>query len=478
MIRGKATNRAFSLVIAAGLAALMTSSTTQPAAAGSYYTTDFTKPKDFTIVKNADLWHLIAIHASYGSPPPGQPASPGLIHSVSRDLITWQDTGVAIPVGPTGSWDDYDIWAPTTVKVGDTYHLWYAGVQVVGSQQVQKIGHATSTDLTTWTKDAGNPVFDCATLAWGYWNMSDPEGIGAECRDPYVTWDAAHNQWVMFYTTRSQHLNQDPIRYIDHAAMIGVATSTDLVTWNDAGSIVTTGGFTTESAHAFVHNGTWWLVWTGNCSWRSQKCLKYATAPAATGPYTGYDDLPAVGPDEYASEYFTDGGLEYFGREGWAGGWLNFEQLAWSGNTFTLAPTPSGTVTGRVWDDANGNGQIEVGEAGVDSVTIVAYLDNGDDIFNGATDTPIGSAYTLNTGPLSAPIHGNYQLTNLPLGTIWLRPDPSNFDPDQPLAGTSLLTASPVKFVNSAFQTLSEANFGVNSPDSIPPSVVNDLQTD
>lgn len=55
-----------------------------------------------------------------------------------------------------------------------------------------------------------------------------------------------------------------------------------------------------------------------------------------------------------------------------------------------LGYTPdAGTATlgNLIWSDANGNGIRDVGETGLTGVTVKLYLDNGDGIFNPATDT-------------------------------------------------------------------------------------------
>jgi hypothetical protein len=431
----------------------------------------------------ADTWHLIGIHAYY-SPAPSGPGSPGLIHSTSTDLISWQDQGAAIPVGPAGTWDSYDVWAPTLIKQDSTYHLWYAGVKLVGNRWIQKIGHATSADLSTWNKDAGNPVIDCATIPWVYWSETDPAGFSTECRDPFVTWDAAQNQWVMFYTTRSKTISQDPIRWIENPPIVGMATSSDLVNWVDGGPVVTTGGYQAESPHAFEHNGTWWLVWTGNCSWRSSKCLKYATSSALTGPYTGYSDVPAVGGDEYASEYYqTSTGAEYFARVGNLGGWLDIDTLTWPNNTFTLSNTPAGSVTGRVWQDTNRNGQVDAGETGVNDLTIQVYIDDGDNTFDPLVDTLLDTANSYNSGSVQQPINGSYRMPwfsfsrELPWRVLWLRADPDALDYSTPaLTGYVPTTPTVLRFDNTAGGgVVSAMNFGFAPNDTNAPSAVQDL---
>jgi predicted GH43/DUF377 family glycosyl hydrolase len=67
----------------------------------------------------------------------------------------WKDYGgnPIIEPGKAGEWDS---WAVMSVKVGDTFHLYYEG-GLTGCGDLQ-IGHATSTDGLHWVKDPANPV--------------------------------------------------------------------------------------------------------------------------------------------------------------------------------------------------------------------------------------------------------------------------------------------------------------------------------
>ena len=451
--------------------------------AGSYFPTDGSSPKDFSVLKAGGLWHLIGIHEPGDPPPPAGPGSAGLVHSTSPDLAHWTDVGVAIPVGPTGAWDSYDAWAPSIVKSGDTYYLYYAGVQRQGSQLVQKVGLATSTDLTTWTKDPGNPVFDCSRTSWQYWNLNDADGLGTDCRDPFVIRDEPNNRWVMMYNGRARsdvpEIQNSPLWLPPNPGVVGLATSTDLTHWTDAGYVLATAGYKTESPHAFQHNGTWYLAWTNNCSaWRGgTKCLKVATASSLTGPYSGYDDLPAAGNLEFASEYFTDGATEYFGRVGQYGGWLDFDLVDWSSGSFGLQSMTYGTILGAVWNDLDRNGLEGPDEPGIDRVKLRFYLDDGDGVFDRTKDYYLSWNMTSNLKRLTIPMHGTYRQNYMPPGRIWVEIDPANFDPGGYLAGLVSTTGATVAGVDIIDQSVvTGKSFGFAPPDTTPPAAVTDLQ--
>lgn len=82
----------------------------------------------------------------------------------STDMTTWGKwngvdwTGPASPIiSPTLGWEGNETEPWGLIKVGITYYLWYD--TIAGPRRT---GLATSTDLTTWAKDANNPIFSYA----------------------------------------------------------------------------------------------------------------------------------------------------------------------------------------------------------------------------------------------------------------------------------------------------------------------------
>jgi len=60
------------------------------------------------------------------------------------------------PVLKVGSaWDASNVRMPWVVRIGSTYHMWYVGDTTLGGTH---IGHATSTNGLSWTRDTVNPV--------------------------------------------------------------------------------------------------------------------------------------------------------------------------------------------------------------------------------------------------------------------------------------------------------------------------------
>jgi hypothetical protein len=64
--------------------------------------------------------------------------------------------GCVFDTGPVGAWDDTYVYSPSVFFDGVTYHMWYTGCEFI----VYKIGYATSPDGITWTRNPSNPVLD------------------------------------------------------------------------------------------------------------------------------------------------------------------------------------------------------------------------------------------------------------------------------------------------------------------------------
>lgn len=94
-------------------------------------------------------------------------------HATSTDLVNWTKNS-ANPIlspGSSGSWDDVHLRGGTDLLIDSngTYHAFYRGWD--GS--TYQIGHATSTDWSNWTKDSNNPVLSPSSSGWDSDSISD-----------------------------------------------------------------------------------------------------------------------------------------------------------------------------------------------------------------------------------------------------------------------------------------------------------------
>jgi len=104
-----------------------------------------------------------------------------IYQATSKDGVTWQ-IDPAVLLGPSdqdGLWDNNAIETPSVIKVNGTYHMYYSGKGNDDPGGVYQIGHATSPDGTTWTKDPDNPVIQLHGDAnhWGFYHVAEPGAV-------------------------------------------------------------------------------------------------------------------------------------------------------------------------------------------------------------------------------------------------------------------------------------------------------------
>lgn len=180
---------------------------------------------DSWIADDGDRWHLFFLKAPRSLQDPGlrhERATVG--HAVSTDLVDWEVLPDAL--GPTpGRWDDTAIWTGSIVRGDDG--LWRMFYTALGSRghglRDQRIGVATSQDLTTWHKVGDEPVLDVDTR-W-YRSLDEDPTASETWRDPRVFRDPDGDGWHMLVTARAVgHAPNDD-------GVIAHATSPDLDTW-------------------------------------------------------------------------------------------------------------------------------------------------------------------------------------------------------------------------------------------------------
>ncbi len=112
-------------------------------------------------------------------------ATPARGDDFPKDLVRWR----AAPDAPVFAGEGGDAWDKKIrergwiVREGSTYHLWYTGYNDARSKD-RLLGHATSRDGLTWTRDAANPLIKadwvedvCVVKADGaYWMFAEGEG--------------------------------------------------------------------------------------------------------------------------------------------------------------------------------------------------------------------------------------------------------------------------------------------------------------
>ena len=128
-----------------------------------------------------DIWDISAIHdvGEYGIWFRGLNFDDpfdfvmGIGYAVSADEVSWvnQASSPVLMPGDGGEWDEEGIYSVNVIKEDDVYNMWYSA-GLLG--EIHKIGHATSPNGTTWTKDASNPVLQPYPGQWDEANVSAP----------------------------------------------------------------------------------------------------------------------------------------------------------------------------------------------------------------------------------------------------------------------------------------------------------------
>jgi uncharacterized repeat protein (TIGR01451 family) len=161
--------------------------------------------------------------------------------------LTKYDGNPVLTVGADGSWDDDAVWGPAVLKEVSSYKMWYTGTD--GSNP-SRIGLATSSDATTWTKAATNPVLSPGDEWWEIKGIR----VGSVIFD-----DGLYKMWFAGFD-------------IDGVSRIGYATSPDGVTWTKYGGnpVLNVGNFGSfeesgvEKPTVFKEDSTYHLWYTGS----------------------------------------------------------------------------------------------------------------------------------------------------------------------------------------------------------------------
>jgi beta-fructofuranosidase len=142
-------------------------------------------------------------------------------HAVSTDLTDWTVVDDTLAPAPAPAWDDFTTWTGSVVRAGDAWHLFYTGTSHRERGLVQRVGHATSSDLTVWQRVDDGRAFE---LDERWYEQLDLDVWHDQAwRDPVLVHH--DGRWHALVTARL--LAGSPAR----RGTIGHATSTDLNTW-------------------------------------------------------------------------------------------------------------------------------------------------------------------------------------------------------------------------------------------------------
>jgi beta-fructofuranosidase len=258
---------------------------------------------DFWLVSPQEWGNVRAPYHLYYLQAPRSLRDPNLRHgvatvgyAVSHDLWHWVHRGTVLEAGPPGSWDDRAIWTGSVTIRDDLAYMFYTALSLAERAPVQRIGLAVSTDLVHWERHPGNPLLEVDTR-W-YEQQSSEQWQAQTWRDPYVVYSSDEEVYYMFLSAR---VNEGSY---DGRAVIGLARSADLLSWEMLPPASIPGDFTEMEVPQVVPlNGRYYLLFcatrhatarlssTGAWSWSG---THYLVADELTGPYRPLTGEPLV----------------------------------------------------------------------------------------------------------------------------------------------------------------------------------------
>jgi predicted GH43/DUF377 family glycosyl hydrolase len=128
-------------------------------------------------------------------------------YATSPDGVNWTKYGgnPVLNVGASDSWEDEDVAGPAVLEDGGIYHMWYAANDGIAS----RIGHVTSANGTSWTRDPANPVLDIGPSGnWDWLNVYYPNAV--KVGDEYQLWYSGStlpSAWQSGYATSADGSN-------------------------------------------------------------------------------------------------------------------------------------------------------------------------------------------------------------------------------------------------------------------------------
>jgi|UniRef100_UPI00404AF1E7 hypothetical protein len=251
--------------------------------------------KDFCLHEVDGTWHLYHITGTPGVSCclPGNEVFFG--HATTRDFVTWETHEPCFFIDVRG-WDHGHVFAPYVISRGDKHWMFYTGV---ATDNTQRIGVATSTDLFKWERAGDRPVIRPEEYGWAFC----PTTGGAACRDAHVI--EHYGKFQLYYTAVKK----------DGNGCVARASSTDLLHWQDEGICY---GFNAwnqcESSNVqHLADGRWRLFFGGHHAWSyvdSDNPLRWpdVTPTKLRDDITGMEVIRRQG-DRWLVAYF---GLRYY----------------------------------------------------------------------------------------------------------------------------------------------------------------------
>jgi beta-fructofuranosidase len=217
-------------------------------------------------------------------------------HATSTDLKHWALQPDALVHSDPPAWDDRALWTGSVIRQPDgLWRMFYTGISHAEHGRVQRIGSATSDDLTVWRRSDDNPLLE-ADPRW-----YETHAIEETWRDPYVFADPDGDGWHMLITARARG-----------GGVVGHAHSADLVSWEVLPPLSEPAGFGhMEVIRTAVIDGLPVLMFSCGPDFMQERrdgAVWIAPGESLLGPWDVEGAVALEHPSLYAAQFIRDRG--------------------------------------------------------------------------------------------------------------------------------------------------------------------------
>jgi len=226
-------------------------------------------------------------------------------HSVSDDLVHWEQLGTCLSPSAGPAFDDLTTWTGSVVQGADgLWHLFYTGGSRAEDGLYQRIGHATSSDMHSWERVGSGLCLDMTGPAADTYERDHAIGHWHDraMRDPWVMKDPDGPGWLMYFTARAPDIAEP-----NAGGAIGFATSPDLYDWTLQPPVFIGGYGQLEVPQVFRIGAHWYCLFCTSAQHWSAETVAHSSSKPVTGTHYLMADDPR-GPWRIAPG-FLDGDL-------------------------------------------------------------------------------------------------------------------------------------------------------------------------
>ncbi len=230
------------------------------------------KLKDHTLFSHQDFYYLAAIRIELSATEVHGPGyEDTFAYARTLDFCTWENLGTVLNIGLPGDADETAIWAPHVIQEGETFYMFYTGVNRHIAQSIMLATSHDPSDLQSWVKHG--VVFRPHHEGMVY---PGPDNW-ADARDPMVF--RYDDRYYMYYTGLDTS-----------GGIIGVAMADSLTgPWVDLGATLHTGAVIPESPFVVTYQNYFYLFYHATFPGESRAVWRWAPSPF--GPWQSIHPL-------------------------------------------------------------------------------------------------------------------------------------------------------------------------------------------